>query len=80
MIANQETLTDFHGKEGKKTFIKKKKKKKKNQNKIFFSIIKKKKKKKSFLSFKIFMNSYGKTFYILNFSRKKNCMVKYTQN
>jgi len=33
-----------------------------------------------FFSLKFFMNLYSKTFYILNFSRKKNCMVKYTQN
>ena len=26
------------------------------------------------------MNLYSKTFYILNFSKKKNCMAKYTQN
>ena len=26
------------------------------------------------------MNLYSKTFYILNFSKKKNCMVKYNQN
>ena len=44
-------------------------------NLITFSIVFPKKKKKNF-SLKIFMNLYSKTFYILNFSKKKKLYGK----